>query len=443
MNEEERRRLEERRKRQKMRAIQRRKQVLRQKIIIGGMVFLAAVIVIFSSVIKANHKKQEAEAAAKAAQEKKAEEEAKRLKEENTLHMVAVGDNLYHDSILEEGKGAEESEDWNFDFLYANVKKEIENADLAAVNQESPFVNNHDEAAGYPEFATPLEGGEALVKAGFDIVTQATNHAFDKGKAGIINSVSFWKNKHAAVTLLGIHQDQEDQDKNRVQVIEEKNFKIAMMNYTFTLNESAQMSESESYCVDLYEEETVKQDVAKAKTMADIVIVFLQTGTEDVTEVDEETEERMDFLAEQGVDIAICSHPHVVRAFGMKERPDGNSMLVYYSLGNFVSTQEAIPELLEGMADFTLEKDPETGKVSVTDYSLVPLVMHYDKGKTNCSVYKLSDYTEDMAKNHGIHEYSQDTFNLESIKEYFEPLLTPRSFKTESQKDNSSSEETT
>ena len=242
MNEEERRRLEERRKRQKMRAIQRRKQVLRQKIIIGGMVFLAAVIVIFSSVIKANHKKQEAEAAAKAAQEKKAEEEAKRLKEENTLHMVAVGDNLYHDSILEEGKGAEESEDWNFDFLYANVKKEIENADLAAVNQESPFVNNHDEAAGYPEFATPLEGGEALVKAGFDIVTQATNHAFDKGKAGIINSVSFWKNKHAAVTLLGIHQDQEDQDKNRVQVIEEKNFKIAMMNYTFTLNESAQMS---------------------------------------------------------------------------------------------------------------------------------------------------------------------------------------------------------
>ena len=443
MNEEERRRLEERRKRQKMRAIQRRKQVLRQKIIIGGMVFLAAVIVIFSSVIKANHKKQEAEAAAKAAQEKKAEEEAKRLKEENTLHMVAVGDNLYHDSILEEGKGAEESEDWNFDFLYANVKKEIENADLAAVNQESPFVNNHDEAAGYPEFATPLEGGEALVKAGFDIVTQATNHAFDKGKAGIINSVSFWKNKHAAVTLLGIHQDQEDQDKNRVQVIEEKNFKIAMMNYTFTLNESAQMSESESYCVDLYEEETVKQDVAKAKTMADIVIVFLHTGTEDVTEVDEETEERMDFLAEQGVDIAICSHPHVVRAFGMKERPDGNSMLVYYSLGNFVSTQEAIPELLEGMADFTLEKDPETGKVSVTDYSIVPLVMHYDKGKTNCSVYKLSDYTEDMAKNHGIHEYSQDTFNLESIKEYFEPLLTPRSFKTESQKDNSSSEETT
>ena len=185
MNEEERRRLEERRKRQKMRAIQRRKQVLRQKIIIGGMVFLAAVIVIFSSVIKANHKKQEAEAAAKAAQEKKAEEEAKRLKEENTLHMVAVGDNLYHDSILEEGKGAEESEDWNFDFLYANVKKEIENADLAAVNQESPFVNNHDEAAGYPEFATPLEGGEALVKAGFDIVTQATNHALDKRKANI------------------------------------------------------------------------------------------------------------------------------------------------------------------------------------------------------------------------------------------------------------------
>ncbi|MGN0399216.1 MAG: CapA family protein [Blautia sp.] len=440
MNEEERRRLEARRKRQKMRERQRRKQVLRQKIIIGGTVFLAVIILIFSSVIKANHKKQEAEAAAKAAQEKKEEEEAKRLKKENTLHMVAVGDNLYHDSILEEGKGGEESEDWNFDFLYKNVKADIENADLAAVNQESPFVNNHDEAAGYPEFATPLEGGEALVKAGFDIVTQATNHAFDKGKAGIINSVSFWKNKHSGITLLGIHEDQEDQDTNRIRVREEKNFKIAMMNYTFGLNESAQMSESESYCVDLYEEETVKQDVAKAKTMADVIIVFLHTGTEDVTEVDEETEEKIDFLAEQGVDITICSHPHVVRAFGMKERPDGNNMLVYYSLGNFVSTQEAIPELLEGMADFTLEKNPETGGVTITDYSLVPLVMHYEKDKTNCAVYKFSDYTDEMAKKHGIHEYSQDTFNLESIRGYFEPLLTPRSFKTESQKDNVSSD---
>ena len=27
-----------------------------------------------------------------------------------------------------------------------------------------------------------------------------------------------------------------------------------------------------------------------------------------------------------------------------------------------------------------------------------PLVMHYDTGKTTCAVYKLSDYTDDIAK---------------------------------------------
>ena len=157
---------------------------------------------------------------------------------------------------------------------------------------------------------------------------------------------------------------------------------------------------------------------------------------EDTTDIDEDTENRIDFLASQGVDITICSHPHVIRAFGMKERADGGQMLVYYSLGNFVSTQEAIPELLEGMAKFTLKKDIETGKVTVSDYSMQPLVMHYDTGKTNCAVYKLSDYTEELAKAHGIHEYSEEKFTLESIQEFFAPFLTPQTFAPGSQKNS-------
>lgn len=434
MNQEERARLEERQRQKKIRERRRKKQVRRQKMLLAGIIMIIVIITAGVNIVKNNRKKAEQAAVTKAKQEKLAKQKQEELEKENTLSMIAVGDNLYHDAILEEGKT--DSGAWNFDFLYQNVKKEIEEADLSAVNQETVFVNNHDEVAGYPEFASPLEGGDALIKAGFNIVTQASNHAYDKGKAGILNSVTFWRTSHPNVTLLGIHKDQQDEERNRIQVVEKKNFKIAMMNYTFGLNEATPLPEDESYSIDVFDEEQVAKDIETAKSESDVVIVFLHTGVEDTTDIDEDTENRIDFLASQGVDITICSHPHVIRAFGMKERADGGQMLVYYSLGNFVSTQEAIPELLEGMAKFTLKKDLDTGKVTVSDYSMQPLVMHYDTGKTNCAVYKLSDYTEELAKAHGIHEYSEEEFTLESIQEFFAPFLTPQTFASGSQKDS-------
>ena len=138
-------------------------------------------------------------------------------------------------------------------------------------------------------------------------------------------------------------------------------------------------------------------------------MVFLHTGVEDQNEIDDQTQERINYLAQQGVDIAICSHPHVLRPVSQVDRPDGGKMLVYYSLGNFVSAQKEVPQLLEGMADITLKKDADTGEVTIQDYSLVPLVMHYEKDQTNARV----------AAAHGVHDYSSDEFTLESIRQYF------------------------
>ena len=122
------------------------------------------------------------------------------------LRMVAVGDNLIHDAVINSGK----EQDWNFDFLYENIKEDIKNADLASVNQETPFIKEHDKAAGYPDFATPTEVGDALVKAGFDIVTQATEHAFDRESDGITDSVEFWDKSYPKIVNLGIHDNADE-----------------------------------------------------------------------------------------------------------------------------------------------------------------------------------------------------------------------------------------
>nr|WP_317362004.1 CapA family protein [uncultured Blautia sp.] len=395
--ERQKRQLELERRRRIARQRKRRRQVMKRRLILAsiGMVLLLAAIIAGVVTIRgkiAEKKAQEAKA------KKQQEEEAARLEEENnTLHMVAVGDNMIHDAIIQAGK----KNDWNFDFLYENVKEDIENADVAIVNQETPFVKSHSAAAGYPDFATPTEVGDALAAAGFDVVTHATEHSFDQGSDGIINSTSFWKKNYPEITRLGIHSDEKEKN---YEICNVKNFKIALLNYSTLLSENHKVKKDETYMINLYSEERAKADIKEAKEEADLTVVMLHGGKSDSTEPDEKLLDRVSFLSEQGADIILCSHPHILKGYELLTREDKGKTLVYYSLGNFVSGQTELKNLLGGMADFTIKKDAESGKISIEDYSLVPLVMHYNSDFSEAGMYKLSDYTEELASEHASHK---------------------------------------
>ena len=58
----------------------------------------------------------------------------------------------------------------------------------------------------YPLFNSPTEVGEAIKKAGFNVVLHATNHAADKGIEGLINCVDFWE-KQEGILMAGIDKD--------------------------------------------------------------------------------------------------------------------------------------------------------------------------------------------------------------------------------------------
>lgn len=414
-DEEEARRREIERRKRIIRERKRRQRIMRQRMILAGIGALALIVggvAIGTSI----HKKNEEKQAKKAEEEKKQESAAK---EDNVLRMVAVGDNLIHDAVINSGK----EQDWNFDFLYENIKEDIEKADLASVNQETPFIKEHDKAAGYPDFATPTEVGDALVKAGFDIVTQATEHAFDRESDGITDSVEFWDTSYPKIVNLGIH---DNADETRYQVIEKKNFKVAVMNYSSMVSENHSIPQKESYMIDTYSEKNIKEDLTKAKEEADVSIVYLHGGKSDTEELDERLQKKINFLAEQGADVVICSHPHILKKYGKITRPDGKEMLVYYSLGNFISHQSSLENLLGGMAEFTLKKDEKSGEVTIEDYSLVPLVIHYNEDFTKAGVYKLSDYTETLAEEHKIHTEDEEAeFTLAALKEAAEKVATP------------------
>ncbi len=409
---------EKRRRRQKLR---RQKQVRRQKmILLGGMIIFIAVLSTTIGIVTARHKaaKEAARLEELQLQKQKEQEEAQKLIDANTVHLVAVGDNLIHEHIYQSTDTSQSV--WNYDHLYTNIKDDIISADLAAVNQECIFVANHSKVSAYPSFGSPTEIGDALVNAGFDIVEHATNHAFDKGTSAIHETLDYWKSSHSDIKVLGIHDSQESAD--TITTITCKDITFSLLNYTGTIN-GEEYDAVPSYMIDFLRSEKVTADVAKAKEAGDMVIAFLHTGEEYSTEPNQDQKNFLQLLLSQGVDIAICSHSHVLQNYETLTDDQGNKMLVYYSLGNFISTQKEPECLLGGMADITITRNPQTRELSISDSQLIPLVTHYNYEKNEYSVYKLEDYTEELAGEHSVHEETSETFTLKSLKQQYEDVL--------------------
>lgn len=327
--------------------------------------------------------------------------------------LLAVGDDLVHGSTLNGGLQADGTYDFNG--FYRHLKDEISAADIAIINQETILGGAEFEYSGYPRFNTPDAMGDAIVNAGFDVVLHATNHTMDKGAKGIENCMDFWKTTYPEITVLGIFNSPEAQ--NTITVVEKNGIRIAMLNYTYSLN-GLPLPENKNYLVTLLTWDNrnyIRSQIRQAKEISDFVIVFPHWGTEYVYEPDKDQLFWTTLFAEEGVDLVIGAHPHVLEPVEWKTRPDGGEMLVFYSLGNFISGQIEAPRLLGGMAEITLTED-ENGVIKITESGVIPTVTHYSDhvGDGTYSAYFLSEYTEELLRTHGIHKRAEESvFTLE------------------------------
>jgi poly-gamma-glutamate synthesis protein (capsule biosynthesis protein) len=249
----------------------------------------------------------------------------------------------------------------------------------------------------------------------------ATNHVYDKGTEGILQSVDYWETSHPEVTLLGIHKDQETA--KTVQTVEIKGITIALLNYTCLINGNKQ-DEIPTGMVDYANEVKMRADIQQARATADLVMVYLHTGEEYATEPSAEQISLLKMFLEEGVDITFCSHPHVLQGYETLQNDSGKQMLVYYSLGNFISAQKEPQCLLGGMADIKIAIDGETGGLSIQESQLIPLVTHYNYEDNIYTVYRLEDYTEELAASHSVHQESSEAFTLDSLQSMAERALT-------------------
>lgn len=362
---------------------------------------------------------KEAEEAAVLAQ-KEAEKEAT-TPVISTATVIAVGDNLYHSKLYQSGQY--ESGTWNYDHIYANVLDEIQAADVAMIDQETVFAPAHDAVSTYPSFATPQEVGDAIIKAGFNVIESATNHTDDYGYDYLQTTLDFWNTNYPDIPVLGIHSTQEDAD--TVKVKEVNGIRIAFLDYTYGTNNSG-MGEGYEYMLDVFDKEKITSMIQKAKQISDCIIFVAHWGTEDETMPNEYEKQWAAFLMQQGVDVIIGGHPHVLQPYGRLSDDQGHSTLVFYSLGNFVSTQQELPELLGGMASFTIQKSTLNGEstIEILSPDVKPTVMHYNHDTGTYAAYMLEDYTEELASQHSVRNLIGDEFTLANLQAKFDEIMS-------------------
>ena len=389
--------------------------------LLASVIVLAVLVILFNQLDYRLIRKPAIDAQKKVAAAKEKPETTATTNDVTTASVIAVGDNLYHQSLID--AGASEDGNWNYDKIYTHITDAIKDADIRMIDQETVFTTDHDSVSSYPSFATPTEVGDAIVKAGFNVVESANNHIDDFGEGFLTDTLNFWKTKYPDVTLLGIHDSQEDAD--TVKIREVNGIKIAFLDCTYGTNVGG--IEGKDYMIDMIRKDKITTMIQKAKQQADCIIFVAHWGTEDETMPNEYEKQWAAYLMEQGVNVIIGGHPHVLQPYGRLTDDKGNETVVFYSLGNFVSTQQKLEELLGGMAKFTIQKTVKDGKTSIEILTptVEPLVMHYNSDAGEFGPYMLSDYTEELASQNGVQKYiGSGVFTLDNLKKKFNEIMS-------------------
>ncbi|MDP3304640.1 MAG: CapA family protein [Erysipelotrichaceae bacterium] len=258
--------------------------------------------------------------------------------------LMMVGDAILHQNYFSHG----ENEDGTYDFRPSlrYIAPIVKNYDLAFYNQETVFGGKELGYSGYPNFNSPADFGEQMIEMGFNMVSLANNHTMDKGVRGALNSYDFWKEQ--PVITAGSWGSQEERDQFRIHEINGITF--AFLAYTYESN-TRSIPDDQKYLIDIYDENLVRKDMARYRDEVDFIIVSLHF-VQEYNHIPHPIHVQMaTFIAEQGADIIIGHHPHVIQPIDFIE-----DTLVIYSLGNFVSSQIGEPRLVELIASVDMVK---------------------------------------------------------------------------------------
>ena len=311
--------------------------------------------------------------------------------EDKKISLAFIGDIMCHNTQYYDAYNAS-SNTYDFSYVFTDIKKYIASTDLAVGNLETTFAGSNVGYSSYPTFNTPEQLAGNLKDLGIDILTTANNHSLDKGYLGIEKTIE--KLDEVGIIHTGTYKSQEESD--RILIIEKNDLKIAILGYTYGTN-GIPIPKGKEYCINLINDEKIISDLNKAKEKKpDLIICAMHWGEEYRKEPTKEQERLANLLFENGADLIIGNHPHVLEKMEKRqiELKDGikKDVFIVYSLGNFMSGQVKEGTRRSAILNIEIRKDWKTKANTIESVTYTPIYMARN------NKYKIMDIESQIQK---------------------------------------------
>lgn len=304
-----------------------------------------------------------------------------------TISMAVVGDIMVHSPQFKDAHDGETGE-YDFSYQLEAVSPILSEADFAVGNLETTFAGGTD-FSGFPMFNTPSELAQNLSDAGIDLLSTANNHCMDRRIDGLRSTLEVLD--AAGISHVGTYASAQERDECSGIVVEDiGGITIAFLSYTYGTN-GLPVPKGDEYAVNLIytdymtnlsivNEELITADMAAARALeADLICVMMHWGVEYKTAPNAAQQQLADLLIENGADIILGGHPHVLQPFETRTVTAGDgttrSAFVAYSLGNFISSQKDRYTDTSVVLNIQITKDVEEGTTAVSGVEYTPVYM--------------------------------------------------------------------
>lgn len=265
-----------------------------------------------------------------------------------TATISAIGDVLIHGTVY---KDAQTENGYDFTPMFEKVQPFLSQSDITIANSESIIGGSEIGVSTYPSFNSPYEVADAMKNAGIDIVSMANNHTLDRGVKAIENAVTYWHSigiKHSGAYLSAAQQKE-------ITTITKNDITFSFLSFTYGTN-GILTPAGKDYLVKRIDKNEIREDLADAKAVSDVVVLSLHFGLEYEAMPNTEQIDLAQFSADNGADIIIGHHPHVLQPAEWLDTTDGRKAFVVYSLGNFLSGQNVQERKIGGIVHLDVEK---------------------------------------------------------------------------------------
>ena len=138
----------------------------------------------------------------------------------------------------------------------------------------------------------------------------------------------------------------------------------------------------------------IEECIQNLKKQVDFIVVCINWGEKNSLTPNKIQIKWAKELAKNGADLIIGNFPSHVQPVTFVQAENGNRALVFFSLGALVGDNGKKTSFIGALANIVISKS--NNKTYISSYDLVPTLNH--KIPNKYTVYKLSDYDEDLGK---------------------------------------------